>query len=174
VLGILLRFVELHDVATRGQIKGMADYDANPDEKQALLALAEDPLYTDEVLAKRLTLGDLLELCAACALPFHVYLEWLRALRPLSYSSASSPLADAHTCAITVAVVDAPARSGQGRYQGTCSSYLQLQPSHSAIYAFARSPQMAFRPPEDPTIPIIILRPATPIAPFRAFLHHLP
>ncbi|HEV2461985.1 MAG TPA: cytochrome P450, partial [Ktedonobacterales bacterium] len=170
VLGLVARFVELHDVATRGQIKGMADYVASPDEKQQLLALAEDPRYTDEVLAKRLSLIDLLEMFPACALPFNVYLEWLRPLRPRYYSISSSPLADAHTCAITVAVVDAPALSGRGRYEGTCSSYLQLQPSHSAIYAFARSPQMAFRPPEDPAIPIIMVGPGTGIAPFRGFL----
>jgi cytochrome P450 / NADPH-cytochrome P450 reductase len=170
VLGLVARFVELHDVATRGQIKGLADYDANSDEKRQLLGLAEDPRYSQEVLAKRLSLIDLLEMFPACALPFNVYLEWLRPLRPRYYSISSSPLADANTCAITVAVVDAPARSGQVRYQGTCSSYLQLQPPHNAVYAFARSPQMAFRPPEDPAIPIIMVGPGTGIAPFRGFL----
>lgn len=170
VLGLLARFVELQDVATRGQLKGMAEYDENLTEKQQLLALAEDPRYTDEVLAKRLSLLDLLEEFPACALPFNVYLEWMRPLRPRYYSIASSPLADAHTCAITVAVVDAPARSGRGRYQGTCSSFLQLEPPHSAIYGFMRSPQMPFRPPEDPAIPIIMVGPGTGIAPFRGFL----
>src|SRR5262249_61476458 len=123
VLGILLRFVELQDVATRGQIKGMADYDESFEEKQELLALAADPRYTDEVLARRLSLVDLLEMFPACELPFNVYLEWLRPLRPRYYSISSSPLADAHTCAIPVAAVDAPARSGRGRHPGPCSRY---------------------------------------------------
>jgi len=170
VLGLLARFVELQDVATRGQIKQMAEYDECPPEKEQLQRLAQDPSYTDEVLAKRLSLVDLLETHPACAVPFNVYLEWLRPLRPRYYSIASSPLADAKTCAITVAVVDAPARSGRGTYRGACSNYLKLQPTNNAIYAFTRSPQMAFRPPEDPSIPIIMVGPGTGFAPFRGFL----
>jgi cytochrome P450/NADPH-cytochrome P450 reductase len=170
VLGLLARYVELQDVATRGQIKQMADYDECPPEREQLLSLAEDPRYTEEVLAKRLTLVDLLEAYPACTLPPNMCLEWLRPLRPRYYSIASSPLADARTCAITVAVVDAPARSGQGTFKGTCSSYLQQQPPRNAIYAFVRSPQMTFRPPDDPGIPIIMVGPGTGFAPFRGFL----
>jgi hypothetical protein len=109
--------------------------------------------------AKWLSLIDLLEMFPACARPFNVYLEWLR---PRYYSIVSSPLADAHKCAITVALVDAPAGLARGRYQGTCSSYLQQQPEHNAIYAFTPSPQMAFRPPEDPATPIIVVGPGGP------------
>jgi cytochrome P450 / NADPH-cytochrome P450 reductase len=170
VLGLLARYVELQDVATRGQIKRMADFDECPPEREQLLALADDPRYTDEVLAKRLTLIDLLEAYPACALPPNVFLEWLRPLRPRYYSISSSPLADARTCAITVAVVDAPARSGHGTFNGTCSSYLKRQPARNAVYAFTRSPQMAFRPPDNPAIPIIMVGPGTGFAPFRGFL----
>lgn len=170
VLALLARFVELQDVATRGQLKQMAEYDECPPEKEQLLALAEDPRYGEEVLARRLSLIDVLERYPACALPFSVYLEWLRPLRPRYYSIASSPVADARTCAITVAVVDAPARSGQGDFQGTCSNYLKLQPQQSAIFGFTRGPQMAFRLPEDPAIPIIMVGPGTGYAPFRGFL----
>ncbi len=170
VLGLLARFVEVQDVATRGQIKQMAEYDECPPEKEQLQRLAQDPFYSDEVLAKRLSLIDLLEMYPACALPFNLYLEWLRPLRPRYYSIASSPLADAQTCAVTVAVVDAPARSGRGMYQGACSNYLKQQPPLNAIYAFTRRPQMAFRPPEDPSIPIIMVGPGTGFAPFRGFL----
>ena len=122
------------------------------------------------MLARRLTLIDLLEASPACALPPNVYLEWLRPLRPRYYSISSSPLADARICAVTVAVVDEPARSGRGAFKGTCSNYLKQQPPRNAIYAFTRSPQMTFRPPDDPAIPIIMVGPGTGIAPFRGFL----
>lgn len=170
VLGLLARFVELQDMATRGQIKRMAAYDECPPEREQLLALAEDPGFTDEVLAKRLTLIDLLEMYPACALPPNVFLEWLRPLRPRYYSISSSPLADPRVCAITVSVVDAPARSGRGDFKGTCSTYLKLQPARNAVFAFTRSPQMMFRPPDDPAIPIIMVGPGTGLAPFRGFL----
>lgn len=170
VLGLLARFVELQDVATRGQIARMAEYDDCPPEKEHLLALSQDPRYSDEVLAKRLTLIDLLDDYPACALPPNVFLEWLRPLRPRYYSISSSPLVDPKVCSITVAAVEAPARSGKGDFNGTCSCYLKLQPARNVIYAFTRSPQMPFRPPEDPTVPIILVGPGTGLAPFRGFL----
>jgi len=170
VLGLLARYVELQDVATRGQIRRMADYDECPPEKERLLGLAGDPRYTAEVLEKRLSLLDLLDAHPACALPPNIFLEWLRPLRPRYYSIASSPLAGANACAITVAVVDESARSGSGRFQGACSNYLRLQPPRNAIYAFTRRPQMAFRPPDDPSLPIIMIGPGTGFAPFRGFL----
>ena len=40
LLGLLARFVELQDVATRGQLTQMAEYDECPPEKEQLLSLA--------------------------------------------------------------------------------------------------------------------------------------
>jgi cytochrome P450/NADPH-cytochrome P450 reductase len=77
---------------------------------------------------------------------------------------------DPRSCAITVSVVESPARCGQGTYQGTASKYLDLQPTHNAIYAYVRSPQMAFAPPQDTSVPIVMVGPGTGFAPFRGFL----
>jgi cytochrome P450/NADPH-cytochrome P450 reductase len=46
---------------------------------------------------------------------------------PRYYSISSSPLADEGRCSITVAVVEGPARSGRGTYQGVCSTFLRRQ-----------------------------------------------
>jgi cytochrome P450/NADPH-cytochrome P450 reductase len=170
VLGLLARFVELQDVATRGQIKRLADYDDRPAEKQELLALADDPRYTSDILAKRVSLLNLLDEFPACALPFNVFLEWVNPLRPRFYSISSAPQVDPKRCAITVSVVEGPARSGQGTYEGAASTYLQAQPVGSVVYSYVRGPQMPFAPPEDASLPIIMVGPGTGFAPFRGFL----
>jgi cytochrome P450/NADPH-cytochrome P450 reductase len=175
VYRLLSNYVELQEVATRKQIKTMADYTQCPPDKVKLLALCGDDEagnenYKEEVMAKRKSLIDLLEEFPACELPFNVYLEMLPALRPRYYSISSSPLQQAKSCSITVAVVDAPARSGKGIYQGVCSNYLLEQREGSNIYAFVRDTGSAFRLPETHTTPLIMVGPGTGLAPFRGFL----
>ncbi|MEZ4713925.1 MAG: hypothetical protein R3A44_42465 [Caldilineaceae bacterium] len=161
----------------------MAKYTECPPEKMKLLALtgagetdtstnsgAAKALYRADVLAKRKSLLDLLEEFPACALPFNLYLEMLPALRPRYYSISSSPRYDAQRCTITVGVVDAPARSGRGQYLGVCSNYLAQQGADSEIHAFVRDSQSAFRLPDDPQTPLIMVGPGTGLAPFRGFL----
>ncbi len=175
VASLLADYVELQDVATRKQIKILADYTECPPEKKALLALcgedeASAQLYRQEVLAKRKSLIDLLEEFPACELPFNIYLEQLPALRPRYYSISSSPLQDARRCSITVAVVDAPARSGHGQYRGICSSYLQNIQEGEYIHAFVHDMRSSFILPERLTTPLIMVGPGTGLAPFRGFL----
>jgi cytochrome P450/NADPH-cytochrome P450 reductase len=67
-------------------------------------------------------------------------------------------------------VIDAPARSGRGRYQGVCSSYLAEQPAGSIVEGFVRPPSTPFLPPEDPSTPMIMVAAGTGLAPFRGFL----
>jgi cytochrome P450/NADPH-cytochrome P450 reductase len=164
-------YVELQDVATRKQIETLAQHTECPWTKPRLAALAADDVrYRDEVLAKRKSLIDLLEEYPACGVPFNVYLEMLSPLRPRYYSISSSPLQQERRCSITVGVLDAPARSGRGPFQGVCSNYLQHQPEGGVIYAFVKDTKSLFRLPEDPSIPLIMIGPGTGLAPFRGFL----
>ncbi|HEX2741121.1 MAG TPA: hypothetical protein VHM69_11795, partial [Rubrobacter sp.] len=127
-------------------------------------------LYRKEVLEKNVSLIDLLEEFMACEVPFNVYLELVPLLKPRYYSISSSPLVDPERCSITVGVVDAPARSGRGRYQGVCSSYLAKQPEGSVLEGFVRPPSTPFVPPEDPATPMVMVAAGTGLAPFRGFL----
>ena len=164
-------YVELQDVATRKQIESMALHTECPFTRPKLLALAGDEgRYKDAVLASRKSVIDLLEEFPACQLPFNVYLEMLPPLRPRYYSISSSPLEQERSCSITVAVVDGPARSGRGTFQGVCSNYLSRQPESQVIYAFVKDTRSAFRLPEDPRTPMIMVGPGTGLAPFRGFL----
>jgi cytochrome P450/NADPH-cytochrome P450 reductase len=164
-------YVELQDPATRRQIQEMAAGTECPWTRPRLSAFTEDEArYREEVLARRKSVLDLLEEFPACQLPFNRYLEMLPPLRPRYYSISSSPLQHARRCSITVAVVDGPARSGRGTFQGVCSGHLLRQPEGAAIHAFVKDTKSAFRLPEDPATPIIMIGPGTGLAPFRGFL----
>jgi cytochrome P450 / NADPH-cytochrome P450 reductase len=159
--------VELQDVATRDDIATLADYTDDPEQQAALRALVDG--YAEEVLATNRSLLDLLEAFPACALPFAVYLDMLPPLRPRYYSISSSPMAG-DVCSITVGVLRAPARSGTGTFTGVGSGHLAVLPDDGTVFAFVRSPSIAFRPPENPHTPMIMVGAGTGVAPFRGFL----
>jgi cytochrome P450/NADPH-cytochrome P450 reductase len=172
---LLADYVELQDVATRTQIKVLAEQTQCPPDKKKLLALSGDDeasiaRYRVEVMTKRKSLIDLLEEFPACELPFNMYLELLSPLRPRYYSISSSPLQEKDTCSITVSVVKAPAKSGHGEFAGLCSNDLAYKEKGDIIYAFIRDAQTPFRLPEDAHTPLIMVGPGTGLAPYRGFL----
>ena len=175
VVDLLSDYVELQDVATRTQIKVMAEHTQCPPDKRKLLALSGDDeasitKYREQVLEKRKSLVDLLEEFLACELPFNVYLELLSPIRPRYYSISSSPLQEPRRCSITVGVVEAPAKSGHGEFEGLCSTYLAQQEVGDIVYGFVRDTKSAFRLPEDSATPLIMVGPGTGVAPYRGFL----
>jgi cytochrome P450/NADPH-cytochrome P450 reductase len=103
-------------------------------------------------------------------LPFELFLDLLPPLRPRYYSISSSPLVASDVCSITVGVLEAPARGGQGRFEGVCSNYLAGLPIDATLYGFVRKPTIPFRPPDNPHVPMIMVGPGTGVAPFRGFL----
>ena len=174
LLGILGSCVELQDVATRGDIEVLASYSTDP-ERTALESLFGDDeksqaLYRETVLAPNRSLLDLLEEFPSCDFPFEVYLDRLSPLRPRYYSISSSPMIGPQVCSITAGVVNAPARSGSGVFTGVCSSHLARSGQNSTLFVFVRQPTIAFRPPDNPHTPMIMLGAGTGLAPFRGFL----
>jgi cytochrome P450 / NADPH-cytochrome P450 reductase len=175
LLGVLGSCVELQDPAGRADIEVMARYTDDPAQAAALRGLvgsdeASRARYREEVLERGQSVLDLLDAYPACAVPFEVYLDMLAPLRPRYYSISSSPMADAETCSITTGVLRGPARSGDGSFAGVCSNYLASSAENSTVFAFVREPSIAFRPPENPHIPMIMVGAGTGLAPFRGFL----
>ncbi len=172
---VLRDYVELQEVATRAQLAILAAHTECPPHRMQLLALGGDDdasraRYRAEIFAPHVSALDLLERYAACELPFERFLAMLPPLKPRYYSISSSPRTDVGVATLTVAVVDAPARSGQGTYRGTASNYLREQSTGATIYGFIHAPNLPFTLPADPQTPIIMVGPGTGVAPFRGFL----
>ena len=168
---LLGEYVELQDVASRRHLQTMVEHTECPWTRPRLAGLADDEArYKDEVMARRRSVLDLLEEYPACQLPFNGYLEMLPPLRPRYYSISSSPLHDARRCSITVAVVAGEARSGRGAFEGVCSNHLLHHGEGSLVQAFVKDTRSAFRLPDEPATPIIMIGPGTGLAPFRGFL----
>ncbi len=173
LLGILAGCVELQDVATRPQLTALAaSMPAGParDELAALATTDDDARarYRERIAAPRRTLLELCEEHPEATLGFAEFLDLLPALRPRYYSISSSPAASEQV-SLTVGVLDEPARSGAGRYRGTCSTHLAAVPEGGTVFALVREPSIAFRPPENPHRPMIMVGAGTGMAPFRGF-----
>ncbi|MFF0612176.1 molybdopterin-dependent oxidoreductase [Nocardia tengchongensis] len=100
--------------------------------------------------------------------------EWLGALKklqPRQYSISSSPLVNPDEVQLTVGVVryGDPTAIGSAARRGGVSSTFLADRAHAEVPIFLqRAPH--FRPPLDPTAPMIMVGPGTGIAPFRGFL----
>ncbi|RJO77183.1 molybdopterin oxidoreductase [Nocardia panacis] len=93
------------------------------------------------------------------------WLTVLKKLRPRQYSISSSPLVSPHEVEVTVGVL----RYGRPARGGVCSTYLADRAADEVPIFLQRAPH--FRPPSDPSAPMIMIGPGTGIAPFRGFLH---
>ena len=88
--------------------------------------------YREKIAVPRRTLLDLLEAHPECELPFAEFLDLLPPLRPRYYSISSSPTMSADV-ALTVGVLEGPARSGDGStFRGVCSGHLEHGPRAAA------------------------------------------
>ena len=96
-------------------------------------------------------------------------LELLPKQKPRLYSISSSPLLHPQTIQITVGVLQIKTDAGKTR-QGLCSNYLaNLKPGSKARIAVNTS---NFRPPSDPSAPLLMVGPGTGVSPLIAFLQH--
>lgn len=91
----------------------------------------------------------------------------LKRMQPRLYSISSSPLAYPAQVHLTTATV----RYGRdgARHGGVCSTFLADRAAQAEIPIFLQK-SSHFRPPKDPSQPMVMVGPGTGIAPFRAFL----
>ncbi|MFW6867009.1 cytochrome P450 [Nocardioides sp. CPCC 206347] len=167
---LLSDFVELQGVAGRRHVTCLVNHTEDSETRQQLQGLLDGDTYRDQVLGRRLSVLDLLELHPACRLPFAVYLELLGPLTPRYYSISSSARVQPDRCSITVGSLIDEARSGNGTFYGVCSNHLAEQQAGDVVHAFVRDTSSAFRLPSDPSRPVLMIASGTGLAPFRGFL----
>jgi len=167
---LLSSYVELSQPATRAQVGALAEATRCPPDKAALATLAGEADYAAQVLGKRLSVLDLLERFAACELDFAAFLGMLPPMRSRQYSISSSSVWNDSRVTLTVAVVDAPALSGQGRYLGIASSYLADARPGARVSVAVRPSNTHFHPPVSPETPMVMVCAGSGLAPFRGFI----
>ncbi|WP_240554338.1 NADPH cytochrome P450 oxidoreductase family protein, partial [Streptomyces niveiscabiei] len=155
---LLTHYVELQDRPTADQRAALAAANPCPPERAALVALTDDDPRT---------LTELIEANPALrgALDWAQLLDLLTPLRLRHYSISSSPANDPGHVDLMVSLLDAPARSGNGRYRGTGSNHLAGLAPGDTVYARIQPCREAFR--IDHTTPVIMIAAGTGLAPFR-------
>ncbi len=170
VCDLLARYVELAVPATQKQIFKMANSNGNVDENKALNQWVQSSETFKQIIEKRFSVMDLLEKFPNTKISFATFLEMLSPMKPRQYSISSSPLWKETACTITVALVDVPAWSGVGRFQGVCSNFLNASRPGSLIAVATRISKGSFHLPKALNIPIIMVGAGTGLAPFRGFI----
>ncbi len=170
LVDLLSNYVELSQPITKKQLLSLADACPCLPEKNALFDLSTADKYPSAVLAKRLSVLDLLERFASCSLSIGAFLAMLPPLKPRQYSISSSPLWNPQKLSLTVAIVESPSWSGQGTFQGVASNYLAYLQPGSKLRINTRPSVTSFHLPPDPETPIIMVCAGTGLAPFRGFI----
>jgi cytochrome P450/NADPH-cytochrome P450 reductase len=168
---LLGSYVELSVPATRPQLELLADVAADPGQRLELEVLSQDRgRYAAEILDKRVSVLDLLETYPSCQLSFGSFLQLLPQLTPRRYSISSSPLWSADHATLTFAVIQAPAWSGNGTFEGVSSTYLAQARPGSQVAVTVRASNAGFHPPQSLDVPLVMICAGTGLAPFRGFV----
>lgn len=160
---VLLEDYEIRNIALP-VVKAWAERSGSDD----LVALveAEDRGGLNDYLWGR----EIIDLVMEHPIGFESVEDFLGLLKPLAarlYSIASSPKAHPDEVHLTVGVVEYES-NGMVR-KGVCSTYFSERTGVAKPRVFVHE-NRAFRPPVDPSVPMIMVGPGTGIAPFRAFL----
>ncbi|KAK7065087.1 fatty acid hydroxylase [Favolaschia claudopus] len=128
--------------------------------------------YNEAVQAKRLTVLHLLEAHQDIQLPLGAYLQMLPAMRVRQYSISSSPLWNPAHITVTVSVLESPTRHSDTAevFLGVGSNYLANLRPGDRVQMAVRPSAVAFHPPSDPRIPIVMFCAGAGIAPMRGFI----
>ncbi len=167
---ILREYVELGQPVQRRQLEILAKKTPCPPERIQLEQWCQKEAYNREVYEKRMSLIDVLLRMGSCSITFEEFLSQLPPMQTRQYSISSSPITNKGTCTLTIAVVDAPAWSGQGNYEGVASNYLASRKEGDSIWLEVVPSKEAFHLPKDITTPIVMIGAGSGIAPFRGFI----
>lgn len=152
---VLSGYVELSQPATTRDLTTLtkaATADATREELASLMST-----YPEKVLAKRLSVLEILEAHKDIKLSLGSFLQMLPAMRVRQYSISSSPLWNAQHATLTISVVKGPTLSGrEEEFLGVASNYLAHLRPGDRVHVAVRPSGVAFHPPTDPRTPIVM------------------
>jgi cytochrome P450 / NADPH-cytochrome P450 reductase len=166
---LLEDYVDLQEPASKRVVLQLVDFTRCPNTRKELERLRGEA-YAADIGDKRVTLLDLLKQHPAVEMPLAAFVAASPAIAPRFYSIASSPLVSPRKVELLVGTMSAPAWSGIGQHQGFASTYMRDVLPGDTVLGFVRSPNPRFAPPEDESVPMILIGPGTGFAPFRGFL----
>lgn len=169
VLSLLSGYVELSQPATTRDLRALADVESSEKTRNALQALQSS--HTEQVMAKRLSLLDILEEYPDVKLTFAGFLSMLPSMRVRQYSISSSPLWNAERVTLTVSVLNTVPISGRKEpFLGVASTFLASLRPGDKVQMAVRASNVAFHLPQDPKTPLVLFCAGSGLAPMRGFL----
>lgn len=124
--------------------------------------------YKADIAAGRPSLLQLLKRFRSCKPSATALLEMLPPLRPRMYSLTNSQAATPDRLEFAFHVVGY--KTHWGPHGGVATTWLERDCAEGSWCAVHLRPPTGFRPPEDASVPIIMIGPGTGVAPFRGFL----
>ncbi|KAI0365331.1 fatty acid hydroxylase [Pilatotrama ljubarskyi] len=169
ISAVLSGYVELSQPATTRDIDILLHAKNSQSSLKALQTLSEN--YAENVFMKRLSVLDILEALPDIVLPLPMFLEMLPSMRIRQYSISSSPLWNAQHVTLTISVINVPAISGRTEpFLGVASTYLAGLQAGDKVQLSVRTSNVAFHPPSDLSVPLVMMCAGSGLAPMRGFL----
>ncbi|KAJ6600950.1 fatty acid hydroxylase [Mycena vulgaris] len=167
---ILTGYVELSQPATTRDLGILAQAATTDGDRSYLEDLKSS--YSEAVLAKRLSVFEILEVHTDIALSIGAFLQMLPSMRVRQYSISSSPLWNPNHITVTISILDAPSLSGQTTqpFLGVGSNYLASLMPGDRVQMAVRPSAAGFHPPENPATPVVMFCSGSGIAPMRGFI----
>jgi cytochrome P450/NADPH-cytochrome P450 reductase len=162
-------YVELAQPATKRNILTLAGAAQDQATKKKFQSFVAE--YS-EIVAKRLSVLDLLESNPSIALSISSFLRMLPPMRVRQYSISSSPLWNPNQVVLTYSVLDEPSFADDGKsHIGVATSYLSSLQEGDVVHVSVRPSHAGFHLPADgEKTPVIMIAAGTGIAPFRGFI----
>ena len=127
--------------------------------------------YTENVLSKRISVLDILEAHPDIDISLGKFIQMVPSMRVRQYSISSSPLVNPQRVSLTVSVLEAPAISGRTEpFLGVASTYLAGLRAGDKVSIAVRPSNVAFHPPADLSLPLLMICAGSGFAPMLGFL----
>ncbi|KAI0071730.1 bifunctional P-450/NADPH-P450 reductase [Panus rudis PR-1116 ss-1] len=169
VFNLLSGYVELSQPATTRDLRVLSLTAKSQATAEALKQLSS--AYAVEVVEKRLSVLDILELHPDINISFEVFLQLLPSMRVRQYSISSSPLWKPSHVTLTISVMQSSSIPGRKEpFYGVASTYLASLHPGDKVQMAVRPSNSAFHLPSDPGVPLVLFAAGSGIAPMRGFL----